>query len=76
MKILILFFHHRKLSFLDYCFDRHFSSSTNNIQARITKMMYLALQNDKEPLATQYGAIAGLGEMGAEVSSQCNHSTT
>ncbi|KAK3095934.1 hypothetical protein FSP39_021030 [Pinctada imbricata] len=44
-----------------------FSTSTNNIQARITKTFNLALTNERAALATQYGAVAGLGEMGSEV---------
>lgn len=46
---------------------KNFSTNTNNIQARITKMCSQALQADKAALATQYGAIAGLGELGSEV---------
>ncbi|XP_078310397.1 transcription initiation factor TFIID subunit 6-like isoform X3 [Crassostrea virginica] len=46
---------------------KNFSTSTNNIQARITKTFTHAIQSDKAALATQYGAIAGLGEMGSEV---------
>lgn len=46
---------------------RMFSTTTNNIQQRITKTLCKALQNVKAPLATHYGAIAGLAEMGSEV---------
>ncbi|XP_028401111.1 transcription initiation factor TFIID subunit 6-like [Dendronephthya gigantea] len=46
---------------------RTFSTTTNNIQQRITKTLCKALQNVKAPLATHYGAIAGLAEMGTEV---------
>ncbi|XP_062607356.1 transcription initiation factor TFIID subunit 6-like [Saccostrea cucullata] len=46
---------------------KNFSTSTNNIQARITKTFTQAIQSEKAALATQYGAIAGLGEMGSEV---------
>lgn len=46
---------------------RMFSTTTNNIQQRITKTLCKALQNAKAPLATHYGAIAGLAEMGTEV---------
>lgn len=46
---------------------RMFSTTTNNIQQRITKTLCKALQNAKAPLATHYGAIAGLAEMGSEV---------
>ena len=47
---------------------RQFSSPTNNIQSRITKTLCKALYNEKAPLATHYGAIAGLAELGLEVS--------
>lgn len=54
-------------------FFRNFSTSTNNIQARITKTFTQAIQSEKAALATQYGAIAGLGEMGSEVSNALIH---
>jgi transcription initiation factor TFIID subunit 6 len=44
-----------------------FSTSTNTIQARITKMLSTVLQTDTAPLATHYGAIVGIGELGHEV---------
>lgn len=47
--------------------SKNFSTNTNNIQARITKTFSMALQSDKIALATQYGAVAGLGELGSEV---------
>lgn len=34
----------------------------------MTKIFGHALQNDKSPLATRYGAIVALGELGTEVS--------
>ena len=37
------------------------------IQTRITKMLSAALQADTAPLATHYGAIVGIGELGQEV---------
>jgi len=37
------------------------------IQTRITKMLSAALQTDTAPLATHYGAIVGIGELGHEV---------
>ncbi|XP_074657832.1 transcription initiation factor TFIID subunit 6-like [Tubulanus polymorphus] len=46
---------------------RSFSTSTNNIQIRLTKLFSNSLQTDKAPLATHYGALAGLIEMGSEV---------
>ncbi|XP_021372126.1 transcription initiation factor TFIID subunit 6-like [Mizuhopecten yessoensis] len=47
--------------------SKNFSTNTNNIQARITKTFSMALQSDKIAMATQYGAVAGLGELGSEV---------
>ena len=44
-----------------------FSTTTNNIQPRATKMLSSTLQNDKVPLACHYGAIGGLAELGPEV---------
>jgi len=41
------------------------------IQTRITKMLSAALQTDTAPLATHYGAIVGIGELGHEVCSVC-----
>jgi len=46
---------------------RNFGNSTNNLQTRITKTCSLALANEKAPLASRYGAIAALAEMGHEV---------
>ncbi len=46
---------------------KSYSSSTNNIQTRTTKMFTHALQHEDSPLATHYGAIVGLSEMGSEV---------
>ena len=46
---------------------RTFSCPTNNIQSRITKTLCKALYNDKAALATHYGAVAGLAELGLEV---------
>lgn len=48
---------------------RNFSTNINNIQSRITKTFSNAIQSEKAALATQYGAVAGLGELGTEVSS-------
>uniref|UniRef100_T1J711 TAF6 C-terminal HEAT repeat domain-containing protein n=1 Tax=Strigamia maritima TaxID=126957 RepID=T1J711_STRMM len=44
-----------------------FNTSTNSVQTRITRMFSKPLQNEKSPLATHYGAIAGLSELGHEV---------
>ena len=46
---------------------RTFTASSNMIQTRITKMLSAALQTDTAPLATHYGAIVGIGELGHEV---------
>lgn len=46
---------------------KNYTTSTNNIQTRMTKLFGSALNNDKAPLASVYGAIAGLGELGNEV---------
>jgi transcription initiation factor TFIID subunit 6 len=46
---------------------RHYSTSTNNIQTRITQVFSLSLLNEKTPLSSIYGAIAGLSELGLEV---------
>ncbi|XP_013408910.1 transcription initiation factor TFIID subunit 6 isoform X2 [Lingula anatina] len=46
---------------------KNFSTSTNGIQTRITKMLSATLQNEKAPLASHYGAISGLAELGPEV---------
>ena len=44
-----------------------FSTTTNNIQPRATRMLSSILQNDKVALACHYGAIGGLAELGPEV---------
>lgn len=46
---------------------KNFSTNINNIQSRITKTFSNAIQSEKAALATQYGAVAGLGELGTEV---------
>ncbi|GFR62456.1 transcription initiation factor TFIID subunit 6 [Elysia marginata] len=46
---------------------RNYSNNTNNVQARITKKFSKAIQSEKVALSTQYGALAGLGELGTEV---------
>lgn len=45
---------------------RTFNTTTNNIQARITKIFTDILEKEKS-LAIHYGAITGLAEMGPEV---------
>ena len=49
-------------------FNRKFSSSTNDIQTRVVKILSEALHNPRAPLATHYGCIIGLGELGHGVS--------
>ncbi|XP_015109441.1 transcription initiation factor TFIID subunit 6 isoform X2 [Diachasma alloeum] len=47
---------------------RNFNTSTNNVQTRITRMFSQALtKNSQTPLASLYGAISGLCELGPEV---------
>ena len=42
----------------------------------IVFFLFQALQNVKAPLATHYGAIAGLSEMGSEVKKRVNNLDT
>ncbi|XP_043996368.1 transcription initiation factor TFIID subunit 6 isoform X1 [Gambusia affinis] len=44
-----------------------FSTTTNNIQSRITKTLTKSLLDDKTQWTTRYGSIAGLAELGADV---------
>ncbi|CAB3364927.1 Hypothetical predicted protein [Cloeon dipterum] len=46
---------------------KNFNTSTNNIQTRITRLFCKALSYEKTPLASLYGAVEGLSELGAEV---------
>ncbi|XP_036367124.1 transcription initiation factor TFIID subunit 6 isoform X1 [Octopus sinensis] len=46
---------------------RTFNTCRNNLQTRVTKLFSKALQTEKVPLSTQYGALVGLGEQGQEV---------
>lgn len=46
---------------------KNFNTSTNNIQTRVTRMFTNALQQDKVPLSSLYGALEGLSELGPEV---------
>lgn len=45
----------------------NFNTSTNNVQSRITRLFSRALQGEKSPLSSLYGAIQGLSELGSEV---------
>ncbi|XP_043845963.1 transcription initiation factor TFIID subunit 6-like isoform X2 [Dromiciops gliroides] len=44
-----------------------FSTSTNNLQSRITKIFTKSWVDEKTPWTTRYGAIAGLAELGHDV---------
>lgn len=44
-----------------------FSTTTNNIQSRITKTLTKSWLDDKTQWTTRYGCIAGLAELGADV---------
>ncbi|XP_038624224.1 transcription initiation factor TFIID subunit 6 [Tachyglossus aculeatus] len=46
---------------------KHFSTTTNNIQSRITKTFTKSWVDEKTPWTTRYGSIAGLAELGHEV---------
>ncbi|XP_078613037.1 transcription initiation factor TFIID subunit 6-like isoform X2 [Branchiostoma floridae x Branchiostoma japonicum] len=46
---------------------RNFSSNINNIQSRMTKTYTKILHDEQSHLATRYGALAGLAEMGHDV---------
>lgn len=46
---------------------KNFHNNVNNIQARITKTFSKAVRSEKAALATIYGALSGLGELGPEV---------
>ncbi|KAK3918177.1 Transcription initiation factor TFIID subunit 6 [Frankliniella fusca] len=46
---------------------KNFNTSTNNIQTRVTRMFSTALHDEKTPLASLYGAVEGLSEIGPEV---------
>ncbi|XP_012262477.2 transcription initiation factor TFIID subunit 6 [Athalia rosae] len=47
---------------------KNFNTSTNNVQTRVTRMFSQALtKNSQTPLASLYGAIDGLSELGPEV---------
>ncbi|XP_030043331.1 transcription initiation factor TFIID subunit 6 isoform X1 [Microcaecilia unicolor] len=46
---------------------KNFSTTTNNIQSRITKTFSKCWMDDKTPWTTRYGSIAGLAELGHDV---------
>ncbi|KAM9311148.1 transcription initiation factor TFIID subunit 6 [Gastrophryne carolinensis] len=46
---------------------KNFSTTTNNIQSRLTKTFTKSLMDDRTPWTTRYGSIAGLAELGPDV---------
>jgi transcription initiation factor TFIID subunit 6 len=44
-----------------------YTTSTNNVQTRITHVFCQALKQEKSPLSSVYGSITGLAELGNEV---------
>ncbi|KAK4018384.1 hypothetical protein OUZ56_000445 [Daphnia magna] len=46
---------------------KNYHTTTNNCQTRVTRLFCRALANDKMPLASFYGALVGLSELGTEV---------
>ncbi|XP_043933193.1 transcription initiation factor TFIID subunit 6 [Protopterus annectens] len=46
---------------------KNFSTTTNNIQSRLTKTFTKSWLDDKTPWTTRYGCIAGLAELGHDV---------
>ncbi|XP_063786998.1 transcription initiation factor TFIID subunit 6 [Pseudophryne corroboree] len=46
---------------------KNFSTTTNNIQSRITKTFTKSWVDDRTPWTTRYGSIAGLAELGPDV---------
>ncbi|CAG0897180.1 unnamed protein product [Cyprideis torosa] len=46
---------------------RNFHTTSNGLQVRVTRMFTRALANRSTPMATRYGALAGLCEIGSEV---------
>jgi transcription initiation factor TFIID subunit 6 len=46
---------------------KNFNTSTNNLQTRVTRLFSSALQNERTPLSSLYGALEGLSELGTEV---------
>ncbi|XP_042327960.1 transcription initiation factor TFIID subunit 6 [Sceloporus undulatus] len=46
---------------------KNFSTTTNNIQSRITKTFTKSWVDEKTPWTTRYGSIAGLAELGHDV---------
>uniref|UniRef100_A0A6M2DI21 Transcription initiation factor TFIID subunit 6 n=1 Tax=Xenopsylla cheopis TaxID=163159 RepID=A0A6M2DI21_XENCH len=46
---------------------KNFNTTTNTVQTRVTRLFCRALQDNKTPLASLYGAVEGLSELGSEV---------
>ena len=46
---------------------KNFNTSTNSVQTRVTRLLSQALDNERMPLSSHYGALSGLCELGPEV---------
>ena len=46
---------------------KNFNTTTNNVQTRVTQLLSNSLDKDRLPMASYYGAISGLCELGPEV---------
>ncbi|XP_054156454.1 transcription initiation factor TFIID subunit 6-like [Oppia nitens] len=46
---------------------KNFNTSTNNVQTRVTQLLSQSLDRERLPMATSYGAVSGLCELGPEV---------
>ena len=46
---------------------KNFNTTTNNVQTRVTQLLSQSLDKDRLPMASYYGALSGLCELGPEV---------
>ncbi|CAG2111474.1 unnamed protein product, partial [Medioppia subpectinata] len=46
---------------------KNFNTTTNNVQTRVTQLLSQSLDKDRLPMASCYGAVSGLCELGTEV---------
>jgi len=46
---------------------KNFNTTTNNVQTRVTQLLSQSLDRDRLPMASFYGALSGLCELGPEV---------
>ncbi|CAG2167757.1 unnamed protein product [Oppiella nova] len=46
---------------------KNFNTTTNNVQTRVTQLLSQSLDKDRLPMASYYGAVSGLCELGTEV---------